>query len=121
MESMNAVTPQQAARAQEYAARLDNVHDELCALQRLFYESVVKPAEIYAEKVVQAAEACADPDDTPKARVKRQIATARVQLGGARQMMRILVLAGGFDELRKKISELEAWEQMAPLLDSCSD
>jgi hypothetical protein len=121
MESVKPVTTQQAARAQEYYARLDQLHDELNLLAGTFYNMAVKPACGFAETVEKAAMAFSDPDDTPKGAARRQIAVARISLGEARQRMKLLDLSRAFDQVRDKLAELEAWEHVAPLLDSCSD
>jgi hypothetical protein len=116
MESM--ITAQHAARACEIHERFDAFHDELEGVNNFFYGKVVTPAKATAELVQKAAKVHASGKASP---LSKQIMASRVSLRGMRHDMALLHMQTRLDDLKEKLSELQAMQLMAPLLDSCPE
>jgi hypothetical protein len=116
MESM--ITAQHAARACEIHERFDAFHDDIESANSFFYNKVVTPAKATADLVQKAAKVHASGKASP---LSKQIMASRVSLRGMRHDMALLRMQEQLDSLKQKLSELQAMQLMAPLLDSCPE
>ena len=76
------------------------------------------PAKATADLVQKAAKVHASGKASP---LSKQIMTSRVALRGMRHDMALLHMQEQLDSLKQKLSELQAMQLMAPLLDSCPE
>jgi hypothetical protein len=116
MESM--ITAQHAARACEIHERFDAFHDEIESVASFFYKKVVVRAAATGDLVQKAAKVHASGKASP---LSKQIMASRVSLRGMRHDMALLHMQTRLDDLKEKLSELQAMQLMAPLLDSCPE
>lgn len=116
MESM--ITAQHAARAHEIHAKFDAFHTEIEAVAYFCSAKLVQQAESTAQLVEVAARVHAS---AKKSDLSKQIMASRVSLRGMRHDLSLIQLQGRLDDLKSKLSELQAMQLMAPLLDSCPE
>lgn len=118
MESMKIVTAQHAARAHELHEKFDSLHTEISNLQDWVWQKLCVPSEKTAEITAFAARAHASAKSSA---VGKEIASSRVALRTAKHDMTLVRLQERLDDLKSKVAELQGWQIMAPLLDSCPE
>lgn len=118
MESLKVVTAQHAARAHELHEKFDALHGEVSSLQDWVWHKLCHPSEKTAEVATLAAKVHAS---AKSSRISKEIATGRVLLRSAKHDMTLVRLQERLDDLKSKVSELQAWHIMAPLLDNCPE
>ena len=115
------ITPQHAARAHELHVKYDELHAAASALVDYVWHKLLQPAEKTADVVSRSAKDFATLGDSKADRVKREIWLARVKLRQHRDQMMLVKLQAEVDQFKEKVAELQAWEIMSPLLDSCPE
>jgi hypothetical protein len=118
MEPMKVVTAQHAARAHEAHEKFDSIHNEINTLGDWVWTKLCTPADKTAQITAFAARTHAS---TKTSEIGKEIATSRVLLRCAKHDMMLMRLQERLDDLKLKVSELQAWEVMSPLLDSCPE
>jgi|688.fasta_scaffold757975_3 hypothetical protein len=115
---MTIITAQHAARACEIHETFDAFHDEVEAVSTFFYTKVVNAAKSTAELAEAAAKVHAS---EKKSELSKRIIASRLSLRGMRHDMALIQMQTRLDDLKAKLSELQAMQLMAPLLDACPE
>lgn len=115
---MQMITAQHAARAHEIHEKFDAFHDEFDRVSSFFYGKVVAAAKVTAELVEEASRVHASDKKSP---LTKEIMASRVSLRGMRHDMHLIQMQQRLDDLKSALSELQAMQLMAPLLDACPE
>lgn len=115
---MKIVTAQHAARAHELHEKFGALHDSLSSIESWVYSKLVQPSEKTAEITAFAAKVHAS---TKSSAIGKEIASSRVALRTAKHDMTLVRLQEQLEDLKSNVAELQGWQIMAPLLDSCPE
>lgn len=115
---MQMITAQHAARAHEIHTKFDEFADEVEAAANWCHAKLVHAAHVTAELVESAARVHAS---EKKSQLSKQIMASRVSLRGMRHDMSLILMQKRLEDLQSRLSELQAMQLMAPLLDACPE
>lgn len=115
---MQMITAQHAARAHEVHLKFDELHMKVDGLRDWVATELCNRAEATAKVVEKAVKVHSSEKSTP---IEREMMCHRVALRGTRNDMALLQLKEKLGELQSAATELQAWIEMAPLLDACPE